>query len=141
MGVTTAAEVVRELQDALNTGDRERQAQLLDSDIVQHGTRGGIDEGRVIRGREAVLAYWDDVGDTWQSLSFEIERLIEGDGVAVVFWRETARSHQSDLEIQYDTGSVFRVRDGRIIEMTGYMDRDEALRAAGLEGADRQAEP
>jgi ketosteroid isomerase-like protein len=127
-----AAEVVRELSAAWNAEDRERQAQVLDPDVIQHGTRGGIDEGRVIRGREAVLEYWEDIGDTWQSLSFELEGLIEGDDVAVVFWRETARSRHSDLTIGYDTATVFTVRDGRIVEMTGYMDRDEALHAAGL---------
>jgi ketosteroid isomerase-like protein len=136
MTVSGAAEVVRELSAAWNAEDQERQAQVLDPDVVQHGTRGGIDEGRVIRGREAVLEYWEDIGDTWQSLSFELERLIEGDDVAVAFWRETARSHHSDLAIGYDTASVFSVRDGRIVEMTGYLDREEALRAAGLESTD-----
>jgi ketosteroid isomerase-like protein len=136
MTVSGAAEVVRELSAAWNADDQERQAQVLDPDVVQHGTRGGIDEGRVIRGREAVLEYWEDVGDTWQSLSFELERLIEADDVAVVFWRETARSRHSDLAIGYDTASVFRIRDGRIVEMTGYLDREEALQAAGLGNTD-----
>jgi ketosteroid isomerase-like protein len=129
-------EVVRELALALNAADQERQAALLDPDVVQYGTRGGIDEGRVIRGREAVLAYWEEIGDTWESLSFELERLIEGDDVAVAFWRETARTRHSDLEMPYDTASVLRVRDGKLVEMTGYLDRSEALRAAGLSDAE-----
>jgi ketosteroid isomerase-like protein len=136
MEATSAAEVVRELSAAWNAADRERQAVVLDPEVVQYGTRGGIDEGRVIRGREAVLEYWEDVGETWESLSFELERLIEAGDVAVAFWRETARSRQSDLELPYDTASVMRVRDGKIVEMTGYLDRDEALRAAGLTDAD-----
>jgi ketosteroid isomerase-like protein len=50
----------------------------------------------------------------------------------VAFWRETGRSRHSDLEVESQTATVFRVRDGLIIEMTGYLDRDEALRAAGI---------
>jgi ketosteroid isomerase-like protein len=128
-------EVVRELAIALNAADQERRAALLDPGVVQYGTRGGIDEGRVIRGREAVLAYWEEVGDTWKSLSFELEQLIEAGDVAVAFWRETARTRHSDLEMPYDTASVMRVHNGKIVEMTGYLDRDEALRAAGLTDA------
>jgi ketosteroid isomerase-like protein len=134
-GKPCVGEVVRELALALNAADRERQAALLDPDVLQYGTRGGFDEGRVIRGREAVLAYWEEIGDTWESLSFELERLIEGDDVAVAFWRETARTRHSDLEMPYDTASVMRVRNGKIVEMTGYLDREEALRAAGLSDA------
>jgi hypothetical protein len=77
---------------------------------------------------------WSSTGPAGESTrgASEIEGLVEGDDVAVVFWRETARSHQSDLKIRYDTASLFKVRAGKIVEMTGYLDRDEALRAAGL---------
>jgi hypothetical protein len=32
-----------------------------------------------------------------------------------------------------DTAAIIKVRQQRIVEMTGYLDRHEALRAAGLE--------
>jgi ketosteroid isomerase-like protein len=126
-----AADVVRELSAAIN-GDQERQARVLDPEVVQYGTRGGIDQDRVIRGREAVLEYWREVAEAWESQSFELERVIEAGDVVVVFWHETARGRHSDLEVQTDSASVIRLRDGRIVELTGYLDRDEALRAAGV---------
>jgi ketosteroid isomerase-like protein len=127
-----AAEVVRELCDALNVNDTERMACIAHPDVVQYGTRGGIDQDRVVRGREAVMEYWDEVADAWESLHFEPERLIERGDLVVAFWRETARSRHSDLEVESQTASVFRLRDGMIVEITGYLDRDEALRAAGI---------
>jgi pyruvate/2-oxoglutarate dehydrogenase complex dihydrolipoamide dehydrogenase (E3) component len=51
-----AGEVVRELAGAINADDVQGLARLLDPEVVQYGTRGGVDQGRVIRGREAVLA-------------------------------------------------------------------------------------
>jgi ketosteroid isomerase-like protein len=125
-------ELIRELCDALNAGDVERAADLAHPDVVQYGTRGGIDQDRVFRGRQAVVDYWNDVGDTWASIRYEPERIIESGELIVVFWHETARSTRSELEVETETGAVFKVRDGKIVELRGYMDRAEALRAAGL---------
>jgi len=124
--------VVHELAAAINADDIQGLARLLDPDVVQYGTRGGIDQGRVIRGREAVLAYWDEIGEAWESQTFEPEEVIEGDGVVVALWHETAQVRDSDLEVESSTASLIKVRDGKVMEMRDYMDHDEALRAAGL---------
>jgi ketosteroid isomerase-like protein len=135
--MSSAADIVRELSEALNVDDTERMAATVHPDVVQYGTRGGIDQARVVRGREAVLQYWDETAEMWESLRFEPERLLEYEDLVVAFWRETGRSRHSDLEVESQTATVFRVRDGLIIEMTGYLDRDEALRAAGWSRAGR----
>jgi ketosteroid isomerase-like protein len=128
-----AEELIRELCDALNAGEIERAADLTHPDVVQYGTRGGIDQDRVFRGRQAVLEYWDEVGEAWASLSYEPERILESGDMVVVFWHETARSARADLEVQTSTAAICRIKDGKIAELRGYMDRDEALRAAGVE--------
>lgn len=128
-----AAEVVRELAAAINGDDVQGLARLLDPEVVQYGTRGGVDQGRVIRGREAVLAYWDEIGETWEWQTFEPEQLIEADGVVVALWQETVRIRDSQSDIRSSTASLIKVRDGKVVEMRGYMDSDEALRAAGLQ--------
>jgi ketosteroid isomerase-like protein len=127
-----AADAVREIAAALNANDFDRLSGVMDPDLVQYGTRGGIDQDRVIRGREAVLAYWEEVGEAWESQTFEPERVIEGHDVAVALWHETARIRGSDLEVESSTASVIKMRNGKIVELRGYMDRGEALRAAGL---------
>jgi len=125
-------ELIRELCDALNAGDVEAAAELTHPDVVQHGTRGGIDQDRVFRGRQSVVDYWNDVADTWAAVRFEPERIIDSGDAIVVFWHETARSARSELEIETETAAVLKVRDGKIVELRGYMDRADALRAAGL---------
>jgi ketosteroid isomerase-like protein len=132
MSASGAEGVVRELSAAINSDDQERQADLLHPDVVQYGTRGGIDQDRVFRGREAVLAYWQEIGDTWESQTYEPERVIEAGDLVVVFWREVARSERSDLEVRTDTAGLVRIREGKIVEIRGYMDRDEALEEAGI---------
>jgi ketosteroid isomerase-like protein len=129
-----AGEVVRELAGAINADDVQGLARLLDPEVVQYGTRGGVDQGRVIRGREAVLAYWDEIGETWEWQTFEPAQVIEMDDVVVALWDETVRIRDSESDIESSTASLIKVRDGKVVEMRGYMDRDEALRAAGLKG-------
>ena len=128
------ADLVRELAAAINAGDFEYLTRVMDPDVVQHGTRGGIDQDRIVRGREAVLAYWEEVGEAWESQTFEPERIIEAGDVIVVLWHETARIRDSDLEVESGTASVIKVHDGKVVELRGYMDPEEALRAAGLAG-------
>jgi ketosteroid isomerase-like protein len=125
-------ELIRTLCDALNAGDVGRAIELTDPDVVQYGTVGGMDQGMVLRGQQAVIDYWNDVSSTWASLRYEPERIIDSGEVVVVLWRETARSARSDLEVRSDTATIFKVREGRILELRGYMDRDEALAAADV---------
>jgi ketosteroid isomerase-like protein len=128
----SSADVVRELAAALNANDEERLVRVMDPEVVQYGTRGGIDQDRVLRGREAVLAYWDEIGEAWEWQTFEPERVIEGDDVVVALWRETVRIRDSDLDVESSTASLIKVRDGKVVELRGYMNRDEALRDAGM---------
>ena len=45
--------------------------------------------------------------------------------------RETVQARHGGLEVQSDTAVIVKVRQQRTVEMTGYLDRDEVLRAAG----------
>ena len=62
------------------------------------------------------------------------ERLIEAGDAVVAFLHETAQPRHGDVEMQSDTAMTFKVREQKIVEATGYLDRDEALKAAGLTG-------
>jgi ketosteroid isomerase-like protein len=130
----SAEELIAELCEALNSDNIERAAELTAPDAVQYGTVGGMDQDLVLRGRREIVDYWNDVGETWESLRYDPERVAASGDVILVFWRETARSARGELELQTNTATVFRVRDGKFVEIRGYMDRDEAVRAAGLDG-------
>jgi ketosteroid isomerase-like protein len=49
----------------------------------------------------------------------------------VAFLRESVRS-RGGLDLQKETAVIIKIREGRITEARGYLDRDEALKAAGL---------
>jgi len=78
-----------------------------------------------------VLEYMIEIQEPWEVFGVEIERIIEVGDVVVVFMRETGRARHGGPEVQNDTAMIFKVRQERVVEITGYLDRDEALRAAG----------
>ena len=127
-----AVAVVRAFFELGGAGDFARMADSLDPDVVWFGTRGGLDEGQVLRGPDAWLEYMREIQDPWKRFDVEVERIIDGGDTVVVFMRETAPARHGGLEVQNDTAAIIKVRQRRIVEMTGYLDRDETLRAAGL---------
>jgi ketosteroid isomerase-like protein len=124
--------VVRAFFDVVAADDVARISDSLDPDVVWFGTRGGLDEAQVLRGPDAVLEYLREVREQWAHFDVEVERLIEAGDAVVVFMRETAQARHGGPEVQSDTAVIIKLRQQKIVEMTGYLDRDEALRAAGL---------
>jgi len=58
---------------ALQRGDFEAALGNYDPDIEWHGAAGGLDEGRVVRGRAEVVAAFRDYYDTWERLELRPE--------------------------------------------------------------------
>ena len=125
-----ALSVVRAYFDAGN--DEADLLQYLDPEVVWLGTRGGLDENRVMRGPRAVLDYLREIRDAWERFDVEVEQMRQSGDAVVVFMRETAEARHGGVELQDHTAMVVRVRERKIVEMRGYLDRHEALKAAGL---------
>lgn len=127
-----ALEVVRELCEAIEANDWGRGTETFNPDVVQYGTRGGIDQDRVIRGREAVVDYWREVEQTWAGLEIEIEQLLDaGDNIVAFPARDRTQPSQRPPSSQRDGNGLHgSERNDRRGE--GYMDREEALQAAGF---------
>jgi ketosteroid isomerase-like protein len=126
-----ATAVVRAYLDLVAAGDYAAVSDRLDSDVVWFGTRGGLDEAQTVRGPDACIEYLREIVDPWQRFDFEAERLIDVGDTVVVFLRETARARHGDLRVENETAMIFKLRRQKIVEMRGYLDRDEALRAVG----------
>lgn len=128
-----ALAVVRAFIELAGAGDFARLSDLLDPDVAFFGTRGGLDEKRILTGPDAVIEYVrDEITEPWVRYDVEAERLIEVGTTVVVFLHETGQPRHGDLEMQSDTAMTFKVRQQKIVEATGYLDREEALEAARL---------
>ena len=126
-------EIVRAANDAFLAGDVEAALDALDPEIEWHATVGGIDEGRVYRGRDQVVQAFADYFAVWERMEMRADKYIDaGDDEVVVFHHEVAKGRESGAVVETDTGTVQTVRDGKIVRVRSYMDRAQTLEAAGL---------
>jgi ketosteroid isomerase-like protein len=126
-------DVVRAATEAMQRGDAEGALAALDPEIEWHATVGGVDEGRVARGHHEVAQGFLDYFEVWERIELRAEDFIDvGGEEVVVFFHEVAKGRKSGIVVETDTGTINTVRDGKIVRVRSYMDRDEALRAAGL---------
>jgi ketosteroid isomerase-like protein len=126
-------QTVRAATEAMIGGDAEAALNALSADIEWHATVGGVDEGRVYSGREAVAEAFVDYFATWERIELRADEYIDaGNDHVVVLFHEVAKGRASGVVVETDTGTVNTVRDGKIVKVRSYMDRAEALEAAGL---------
>jgi ketosteroid isomerase-like protein len=125
-------EIVRQFSERSARLDWDGVADLVDPSVVQHGTAGGMDEGRVLRGLSEIRQDYESVEKTWDEHQIEPQEFIDAGDRVVVFLREYQRGKRSGIELTIDTAVVVDLLDGRIVRIQGYMDRAEALKAVGL---------
>ncbi len=126
-------EIVRAMNDAFLAGDIETALNGLHPEIEWHATVGGIDEGRVYKGREEVVQAFVDYFEVWERMEMRAEKYIDAGGDSVVvFHHEVAKGRESGVVVETDTGTVNTIRDGKLVLVRSYMDRTQALEAAGL---------
>jgi ketosteroid isomerase-like protein len=128
-----AVELMRAGTDAFVSGDVDRAIELFHPEVEWHGTVGGIEEGQVWHGPETVVRNLANYFREWGEFEMRAERYIDagGDDV-VVFLREIAKGRESGIEMETETATIYTVRDGKLWRVRPFLDREVALRAAGL---------
>jgi len=126
-------ETVREMNDAFAANDFQSALAKLHPDVVWHGTTGGLDDGQVARGHREVIDAFVKNYEVWERLELEATKYIDAGGGVLVFFHEIARGRESGAEVETETGVIFTVKDGLIVEVHPYMDRQAALEAAGVD--------
>jgi ketosteroid isomerase-like protein len=125
--------IVREAFEAFLGGDQEKTAQLIDPEVEFHGTIGGLQEGQVAHGQSQIDEQFEEVDlEAWEERRLEAEEYIDAGDDVVVLLHEYRRGRGSGVELEGKTAVVVAVRQGRVVRIQGYMDRDAALEAAGL---------
>jgi ketosteroid isomerase-like protein len=79
------------------------------------------------------MAYLERWLDAWEYWRIEPETLLDAGDKVVAFARSTGKGRASGIELpSYESAHVITIKDGRIVRVQGFYDRDEALQAAGL---------
>ena len=126
-------EIVRRIYDAFRRDDGDDVMQLVSPNIELHGTSGGLSEGNVARGIQAVrqtFEAWD--AEAWEETELNPQEFIDAGDQVVVLQHELRRGRGSGVEVESETAVLFELRDGQVIRIQGFMDQGKALEAAGL---------
>jgi ketosteroid isomerase-like protein len=90
-------------------------------------------EGSVYRGREALRGYFERFSSEFDRFWWEAEDLLDaGDDRVLVLVRVRGRGKSSGAEFDIRGGWLFAMREGAAVRVDAYLDRREALEAAGL---------
>jgi ketosteroid isomerase-like protein len=126
-------DVVRRSFDAWNAGDVEAIRGFYSADVVIDTP---ITEfGRTFEGDDPLGRWITEMLETWAETHWDVERVFEGDGVVVSVYQSRSTGRTSGVEVVRDLTAVSRVRDGLITNERVYLDREEALEAAGVRPA------
>jgi hypothetical protein len=83
-------------------------------------------------GIEGFRKLWLDWLQPWSSYHVRVDEVIDAGDRIVVLIRDRARPHDAEVEVELISGSVWEVRDGKIVRVEFCGSREEALEAAGL---------
>jgi ketosteroid isomerase-like protein len=90
--------------------------------------------GTVYSGMDGFREMWLDWLEPWATYHVQVDEIIDaGDRVAVLV-RDRARRHDTDVEVELISGSVWSFRDGKIARVEFYANRGELVSATGLGG-------
>jgi ketosteroid isomerase-like protein len=126
-------DVVRRAIAALNTRDVEGYLACCTDDIEVRTPWSEV--GGVYQGRDAIRRMFADVGDAGPDFALTVERVQSvGDQRVLAFLRASATGRASGIDLGQDvpTGNVYDLVGGKIARIHIFLDRREALEAAGL---------
>ncbi len=124
-------ELVERLIDAFNRRDVDAFVEITTPDF-EWSTSVMAVEGEIFWGREGIETYFKRMRDAWdefRGLTDEVRDLGER-----VLWRGRVegRGRVSGVPVDAPLDILYDFRGGKISRMHSFLDRDEALRAAGL---------
>jgi ketosteroid isomerase-like protein len=125
-------EIVRRENEAINRGDVATAMQLLDPGC-EWWDREDDFGATVHRGHDGVTAFLAALAELAE-LRVEPEEFIDAGEYVVVPVRLVGHGRGSGASFEEHEVHVYKLRGGKIIELREYREKDEALKAAGVDG-------
>src|SRR5262245_5124639 len=115
-----------------NAGERVPELWFFTQDAEYHAAREDPDSA-VHRGIDAVRRQYARWVDVYPDLTVEPVEA-KGHGDKVFLWvRFSGRGEESGVPVELELAHVLTMRDGKASRIVEYLDRAEALEAAGLQ--------
>jgi ketosteroid isomerase-like protein len=123
-------EVVRRAFDRWNSGDRGIRSDEVDPDLELHSRM----LGGVVRGRDGLRSWFEEIDQQFEEWRLHIAEIREAHPDRLLVLGEIhLRGRESKMEFDQPMAWLMDFRDGKLVRMKMFVDRAEALEAAGLE--------
>jgi ketosteroid isomerase-like protein len=124
-------ELVRRFVDAFNRRDVESLAGHYHPDVELHEwpTAPGAGSYHGIDGVRSALDTWFEV---WEWMRVEVVDLVDAGDHVLVTLDQVAKGKGSEVEVEIRSYNVYTFRDGKVLRMELFTEREPALEAAGL---------
>jgi ketosteroid isomerase-like protein len=89
----------------------------------------------LFKGHDGVRRWRDQVFDIVDNARVEPEKIVDvhDDGETVLMLlRATGKARYTEIEVELDWAAIWTIRDAKLLRAQGYLNRAEALQAAGL---------
>jgi ketosteroid isomerase-like protein len=123
-------EVIRAALDAFNRGDFDAMLKYAAPDFELDWSRA-VGPQRGVYKLDQARSFFDDFGDTFESIRVEPSEFIEVDDNVIVPQTGYTRGRDG-IETTARITLIWTIRDGAIARICLYQDKQEALEAAGL---------
>lgn len=128
-------EIVRRVYDAAARRDAAKVLALYDPKVELDAAALGIvgSAGEVFRGHEGLRSLFREWHEAWGTIEYDYEELIDaGEQVISVVTRH-ARGRSSGIEVERPFALLWTLRAGKVIRVVWFLNRADALEAAGLQ--------
>jgi ketosteroid isomerase-like protein len=123
---------------AFKTGELDALLDFFDPEVVIEMV--DVPDPATYEGHDGVRRWFNDFFGVWAAIRVEAEEFIESGQWTVAQLRTSLRGEASGVEVEVSTTAVHQFRDGRIVRDRVYLNRVEALKAAGLSEQDAHAD-
>ena len=124
-------ELTRHFIEAFNARDLEAFIAHYDPSAEFRSVFAAIG-GAVYHGHDELPRYFRDLEDAWEEIRIEPEVYFDIGEHTLLYLLFCGRGRQSGAEVAMPVALMARWRDGLIVYMRSYTDREEALRDLGV---------
>jgi ketosteroid isomerase-like protein len=124
--------VVRGMWEAFIRKDQAAALAAFDPDVEWDGRN--FPDGKLSRGRQAIIEHVAAWRDTWETWEVELDEVIDaGEDRVIAFILEHGRS-RAGIDVNERHSELYVVSDGKIAYRKAFSNADEALVEVGLTG-------
>jgi ketosteroid isomerase-like protein len=127
-------EVVRGAYEAFNHEGREAMLAFLDPEIEWDESDLPARRPGIYHGHEGIVTLLNENATLWENICIAIDDVAEGeDDRVIAFIRAKGRGRNTGVDVELASAQVWTIKDGKAVHVRLYLDREEAMQAAGVQ--------